>query len=320
MRTKTIKLFFLSAASVAFTLVSCSHSSGNFETDSKTGVIYRFIKHNDNGVKGTDSDFAKLILSYSEQGKDGKDSILFDSRKRGDSTGSVTIALKKTFNGSLEQGILMMSPGDSAEFQINADSLYTKTFHAPPDRLPAGVTGTTIYTFHITLVSFISKKELMDEQMKERQKMMEKMMARKGMEAPAIAEYLKNNHFENVKPDKDSIFFLQIEQKGSGKQIKEGDSVVVNYVGTLLDGTAFDPAPGNGGPGYSTIKLEYSKDQSVIKVIRGWINVLGNMREGEKAKVLLPSSMAYGPRSMGPIQAFSPLVFDMTVVSVKSNK
>lgn len=49
--------------------------------------------------------------------------------------------------------------------------------------------------------------------------------------------------------------------------------------------------------------------------------MLGMMREGEKATILVPSSLAYGPRQMGPVIApYSPLVFDLEVVKVKANK
>lgn len=319
MRTKTIQVFFLAIAAVAF-ITSCNHSGKGFETDSKTGVVYRFIKHDDNGVKGTDSGYARVVLSYSDsslKGKDGKDSIMFNSRKRSnDSTGTIVLALKKSFNGCLEQGILMMSAGDSAQFQINSDSLYIKTFHAPPDRLPPGVHGKT-YIFQIKLVSFVTKKEMMDEQNKQRQQYMEKMMARKAMEKSSIADYLKNNHYENVKPTSDSIYVLE-RTKGKGRQVKEGDSLQVVYVGTLLDGTVFDNS--DKGPGHTTLPLLYSQDQNKIRVIQGWIKVLATMHEGEKVKVLIPSAMAYGPRSQGPITPFTPLVFDMTLVSIKSNK
>jgi FKBP-type peptidyl-prolyl cis-trans isomerase FkpA len=311
MRTRTITSFFLAVASIAL-ITSCGHSG--FQTDSKTGVVYQFIKHDESGVKGTDSDIAKLVLAYSTKTKSGKDSDLFNSRKRGgDSTGVIPLRLQKTFNGCLEQGILMMSPGDSALFQINADSLYLKFFHAPADKLPPGVHGST-YTFRISLKSFMTKKDMQDEQNKQRQKMMEQIMARKSMEAPAIAAYLAKNHYENVKPGADSIFILE-DKKGKSREVKEGDSLEVGYTGRLLNDTIFDFS--DKGPGHRTYKLLYTKNAALIK---GWISVLGNMHEMEKVKVLIPSAMAYGPRGGGPIPPFSPLVFDIEVVSIKSNK
>jgi FKBP-type peptidyl-prolyl cis-trans isomerase len=315
MRTRTLKLALLTFASAAI-LTSCKHT-GDWETDSKTGVVYRFLKHDDNGMKGSDSGAAKVVLSFTGKTKSGQDSVFFDSRKRGDSTGAITLSLQKTYHACLEEGLLLMSPGDSAEFQINADSLYLKFFHYPPNRIPPGVTATTVYTFHIKLISFMSKKGIAEENNKQRQKYMQQIMARKAMEANSIADYLKKNNLENVKPASDSIYYIETK-KGKGKEIKEGDSIQVGYKGMLLDGTIFDQS--DKGPGHTTLGLLYSKDPNTIRVIQGWINILGKMHEGESAKVLIPSALAYGARGMGPIQPFTPLIFEMEVVSVKSNK
>jgi FKBP-type peptidyl-prolyl cis-trans isomerase FkpA len=318
MRTRTIKLLFLSVASVAL-ITSCNHSSGGFDTDSKTGVIYRFIgKHDDNGQKPADTDFVKIVLAFSKIGANGKDSTMFDSRKRGDSTGAIMLNLKKTYHACLEDGLMLMSPGDSAEFQINADSLYLKYFHYPPNKIPAGITGTTVFTFHIKMKAIVTKKDMMEEQNKQRQKMMEEMMARKSQEAPMIAAYLTKNNYTSVKPESDSIFVLE-DKKGKGKEVKEGDSLEVSYIGMTLDGNVFDRS--DKGPGHTTWGVLYSKDQSKARVIQGWINVLGKMHEGDSVKVLIPSALGYGPRGNGPtIPPFSPLVFGIKVVKVKANK
>lgn len=314
MRTRTLTAILLATASAAL-ITSCKHT-GDWETDSKTGVVYKFIKHDENGMKGSDSGAARVVLMFTGKSKSGQDSVFFDSHKRGDSLGAITLSLQKTYHACLEEGILLMSPGDSAEFQINADSLYLKFFHYPPNRIPPGITSTSVFTFHIKLISFMSKKDIMEENNRQRQKYMQQIMARKAMESSSIADYIKKNNYEKVKPTEDSIFFLETE-KGKGKEIKEGDSIQVSYTGYLLDGSVFDKS--DHGPGHTTMGLRYSKDPNTIRVIQGWIEVLGKMREGEKVKVLIPSALAYGARGMGPIQPFTPLVFDMEVVSVKSN-
>ncbi len=279
-----------------------------FKTDAATGVQYRFIKHAKTGVKGTDSNIAHAILAYSVIGKDGKDSDAFDSRKKGgDSTGALMLRLQKTYTGCLEQGILMMYPGDSAEFLINADSLYLKFFHAPPNRIPPGVTGNTFYKFRIKLIHFLSKNEVMAEQMKLKQKMIGKMAARKTEETAEIADYLKKNNY-SITPDDDSIFYLK-RQASVGKTPQEGDSVEVKYRGTFMDGKVFDP-------GTQNYKFKYGKNAMVI---RGWISVLGKMHEHERVTVLIPSKMGYGAQGMSIIQPYTPLIFDMEIVSIKSN-
>jgi FKBP-type peptidyl-prolyl cis-trans isomerase len=156
--------------------------------------------------------------------------------------------------------------------------------------------------------------------MAERQGMMQKRMemaqGMKMKEPADIAAYLQRN-YPNAKPDADSIFVLK-EVKGKGKLVKEGDSIQVGYTGMFLNGTIFDQS--DKGAGHRTLPLLYSKDQNVIRVIQGWIKVLGTMHEGDKVTVLIPSKMGYGAQGNQGIAPYSPLIFDMELVSIKSNK
>lgn len=287
----------------------CAQEKG-FKKDVATGVQYRFIKHDKKGKTPGDTDFARVVMLWKGKNVKGDaDSVFLDSHKRGgDSLGSMNIPLKRSFHGCLEQGISMMAVGDSAVFLINADSLYLKTFHAPPQRIPAFIKPSTMFTFSIKLLSFKNTDEMMAERQEQLKKRMAKMEARKEQENADITAYLQKNNY-NVKPDEDSIFYLQTT-KGTGAQVQDGDSVVVKYKGTFLDGGVFDP-------GTQPYKLMYSKNASVIQ---GWISVLGKISQGDKMKVLIPSKMGYGARGGGPIQPYTPLIFDMEIISVKSNK
>jgi FKBP-type peptidyl-prolyl cis-trans isomerase FkpA len=316
MRTRTTINFTLFAFAAAALLTSCG-GSGSFKTDEATGVQYRFINRSDTGAKPGDGDLVRVVMLWTGKGAKGDaDSVYLNThdKNRGDSVNhTLQIQLRKSFNGCLEQGIMMMSRGDSAVFQISPDSLYEKTFRQPAERMPAGAKNSKVFTFCIKLVSFQSKKELMAEQQAMMQKRMEQAQVLKTQEPAAITDYLKKNNFKG-KPDADSIFYLQ-NTKGKGKAVQEGDSVEISSVGTLVDGTVFDRS--DHGPTSPTYKFLYSKNMQLIK---GWISVLGKMNEGGKVKVLIPSSMGYGAQGRGPIQPYSPMIFDIELVKVKSNK
>jgi FKBP-type peptidyl-prolyl cis-trans isomerase FkpA len=311
MRTRTTINFILFSFAAATLMTSChGGASGDFKTDETTTVQYRFIKHADTGAKPVEGDVVHVAMLWTgKNAKGDADSVYLDShlKGKGDSLGALMFPLKKSFNGCLEQGIMMMSQGDSAEFKVNADSLFIKTFRQPADKLPAAVKSSGTFTFSIKLIGFQSQKEMMAQRQAMMQKRMEEAQVNKAKEPGDIADYLKKNNL-NVKPDADSIFFLQTE-KGKGKQVKDGDSIEVVYKGTHLDGSVFDP-------GNQPIKMVYSQNMSLIK---GFVDVLGKMNEGEKVKVLIPSAVAYGARGYGPIQPYTPLVFDMEMVKVKSN-
>jgi FKBP-type peptidyl-prolyl cis-trans isomerase len=207
-----------------------------------------------------------------------------------------------------------MSPGDTAEFLIRADSFFVKEQHRPPGNLPPGISESTIFIFRIKLNSFATNKELMDDLVKRRAAMMEEIKARQKQEPADIKAYLKKNKYPE-KPDADSIFYLKaFNYRGIGKQVKENDSVEIKYTGMFLDGSIFDQS--DKGEPRMNFKILYSQN---VPLIKGWISVIGKMHQGEKIRVLIPSSMAYGARGYSSIMPYTPLVFDIEIVSIKSN-
>lgn len=320
MRTRTtIKFLFFSFAAAAL-MTSCGGGSESFKTDETTGVQYRFIHHSDTGAKPVAGDFVHVAMLWTGKNAKGDADTVFRNshlKGQGDTLGTIPIQLRKSFNGCLEEGIMMMSKGDSAVFKINADSLFLKTFRYPSGRpLPAFVKSNPTFTFYIKLVSIQTEKQMMADRQIEMQKRMEEIQALKAKEPQSITDYLQKNNFKG-KPDADSIFYIKTV-KGKGPLVKEGDSIQVGYTGMFLDGTIFDQS--DKGPGHRTLPLLYSKNDRIIGVIKGWIDVLGKMHEGDKVTVLIPSKMAYGPSGFQQIPPYTPLVFDMELVKVKSNK
>ncbi len=70
-------------------------------------------------------------------------------------------------------------------------------------------------------------------------------------------------------------------------QVKKGDTVRVEYIGTLEDGTVFDKTAGS-------VPLEFIVGEG--KLIPGFDDAVLGMRVGEKKNVKIPSDRAYGPR------------------------
>lgn len=310
MRTRTSIQFVLCSIAAAAFLTSCG-GSGDFKTDSATGVQYKFIHHSDTGAKPAEGDFVHVSMLWTgKNAKGDADSVCLDThlKGKGDSVGAIMFPLRKSYNGCLEQGIMMMTPGDSAIFKVNADSLFIKMFRVPAEKIPAFVKSSGTFTFSIKLIGFKTQKEVMAERQAMMEKYREAAEANKAKEPADIADYLKKNNY-NARPGVDSVFFLQVT-KGKGKPVKDGDSVEIQYKGTFLNGDVFDP-------GQRHIKMVYSKNMALIK---GMIDVVGQMNEGEKAKVLIPSAAAYGARGGGPIQPYTPLVFDLEMVKVTANK
>jgi FKBP-type peptidyl-prolyl cis-trans isomerase FklB len=95
---------------------------------------------------------------------------------------------------------------------------------------------------------------------------------------------------------------------GSGAAPKLTDLVVVNYRGSLLDGTEFDNSAKHGGP--ATFQ--------VGRIIPGWKEALQLMKPGAKYELFIPPQLAYDLRSPPEIPPGSMLLFDVELLSVKS--
>ena len=86
------------------------------------------------------------------------------------------------------------------------------------------------------------------------------------------------------------------------------DTVVVNYKGTLINGSEFDNSFKRGEP--ATFPLG--------GVIKGWTEILQLMTKGASWEVYIPFSLAYGDRAMGPnLPAYSTLIFQIDLLDIK---
>ncbi len=295
---------------VAFNCTAGGGAKNEYKTDPATGIKYMFLKHDAKAAKPAMGDIAFVRIVY----KRDDDSILFDSHAGGrtDSTSIIPLSLQKSFHGSLEQGISLMAVGDSASFLINADSIYLKAFKLKA--IPPFVKSGTNLKFYIKLTKFETVKEMKDDQYALIEKRRVEAKNMQTAEGKAIQKYLTDNNIKTKPWILDSLYILQ--RTGTlGKQINDGDSIEVKYTGMLLDGTVFDQSDkGDGGKG--TFKFQYKRN---AQLIRGWLEVIATMHEGEKVRILLPSCVAYGPNAMGKdIKPYSPLLFEIEVVKVTS--
>jgi FKBP-type peptidyl-prolyl cis-trans isomerase len=100
--------------------------------------------------------------------------------------------------------------------------------------------------------------------------------------------------------------------------ISTGKSVTVKYLGRLGYGTVkvdaitnklvFDSKFGEG---------EFTFITGTSQVIKGFEEAVLKMRLNEKAKIILPSSIAYGANGNSTIPGYSPLYFEIEIVFVK---
>lgn len=97
---------------------------------------------------------------------------------------------------------------------------------------------------------------------------------------------------------------------GAGAEVKSGDLVTVNYIGTLENGTKFDSSYDGKKPFSFTIGNG--------EVIKGWdMGVLG-MKVGGKRELVIPPELAYGEADKGVIPPNSTLKFTIELLDTKN--
>jgi FKBP-type peptidyl-prolyl cis-trans isomerase FklB len=142
------------------------------------------------------------------------------------------------------------------------------------------------------------------------------MMAKQEKEQQALAEnnkkagdaFLAENKKKEGVITTESGLQYKILTAGTGAQPKAEETVVVNYRGTLIDGTEFDSSAGHGSPATFPVNA----------VIQGWTEALQLMKVGSKWQIVLPPELAYGPGTAGPkIGPNSTLVFDVELLSIE---
>jgi peptidylprolyl isomerase len=102
---------------------------------------------------------------------------------------------------------------------------------------------------------------------------------------------------------------IQDEVVGTGKEAKSGDTVTVNYLGTLQNGTKFDSSYDRKQP--------FTTQIGVGQVIKGWDEGIVGMKVGGKRKLIIPPSLGYGSQDLGSIPPNSKLIFEVELLDVK---
>ncbi|MBV7315829.1 FKBP-type peptidyl-prolyl cis-trans isomerase [Shewanella sp. NIFS-20-20] len=144
----------------------------------------------------------------------------------------------------------------------------------------------------------------LDEKLNEKRMAEAKALAEKAA-ADSQAFLAENAKKEGVKVT-DSGLQYEVLVQGDGAMPSAEDTVEVNYLGTLTDGTKFDSSYDRGEP----IKFPLNR------VIPGWTEGVQLMNVGSKFKFVIPAELAYGDRDTGTIPPNSTLVFEVELLGV----
>jgi FKBP-type peptidyl-prolyl cis-trans isomerase len=271
---------------------ACNQKKSEYPGFDKTenGLYYKFITKSSDTTSPKLSDYLEVYMDY---GTLNPDTLIFSSKNQNPQTMEIPFR-QPVFQGDIYEGFAMMHVGDSARFLCNADSIFNILFRMPK---PKELDSAKVVYFDIKLLNLKTAEDIQHEHFV-------KMEEAKKNEVPEREAYLKEHNI-NVKPTADGLYFIPVK-KGTGKHPQPGDKVKVHYTGYLLNGQKFDSSLDRGKP----FEFTLGKGQ----VIKGWDEGIAMLRKGGKATLIIPSELAYGQRSMGPIPPYATLVFDVELV------
>jgi FKBP-type peptidyl-prolyl cis-trans isomerase FkpA len=105
----------------------------------------------------------------------------------------------------------------------------------------------------------------------------------------------------------DSGLQFRVVKEGTGEPISTADAALLDYVGTLDNGTVFDSSESHGGP----------QPFTASQVFPGFAEAMSRMREGGEYRFTMPPNLAWGEGPAPP--GFPPdsnLTFDVRVQKV----
>ena len=280
-------------------LITVFSSCSEYKT-TDGGLKYKFYEQNEDAQKPVLGDIMTIDMSYKVE---GTDSVIFNSKTL--ETPSKIMLVKPVYKGDISEGLALMAIGDSACFIVSADSFYL--VNVGLEQLPPFITAGSNLVFDIKLKSIQLKEDYEKEQASKMEKLNAMIEERKAKEPEEIKKFVKDSSI-TVKPSATGLYYIE-KKKGTGAKAEIGKTVSVHYSGRLLDGTTFDSSAG-GKP------IEFKLGSN--EVIPGWEEGIALMKIGGKAKLLIPSSLAYGSRGAGTvIMPYSALVFDVELIDVK---
>jgi FKBP-type peptidyl-prolyl cis-trans isomerase len=215
------------------------------------------------------------------------DGTVFDATSLRNNTPASFVLGNPSVLAGLQEGISLMHLGDKATLLIPSGRAYG----------PGGATGqnghdvpaNAVVRFDVELVDF--NYAATDDAL--------------------IRSYLTANNITTFQKTASGLYYVPGTANPTGTAATAGKTVSVLYTGKLLNGTVFDASSLHGNAPISFVL-------GTGQVIKGWDEGIALMRKGEKAQLLIPSALGYGPSSPSTtIPANSVLSFDVELTDVK---
>lgn len=304
---KNIRSFFLKNFIIATALLlvfsSCKHSNEKYPgyTQTTSGLYYKLNAFGDSKHKPSKEDHLKLSMIC----KTERDSVFWDTQDQNPTGTLILSSFDARSKGLLGKGIMELTEGDSVTFIVPANELFVQFFQT---QLPLFVNKNSIVKVDVKLNAVLDKKEYQTEL----EKYKENLSVWDVEEQRRIRQYIKNNRL-NARLQSNGMYYIPLTE-GKGVHADSGKTVSIYYSGFFLSGKKFDSA-NNGTPFEFRLGDEF-------QVIWGLQEGIKLMKEGGKAKFIIPSYLGFGDdgSSTGIVPPHTTLVYEVELIKVKTVK
>jgi FKBP-type peptidyl-prolyl cis-trans isomerase len=284
------KRCFSAVMFILMTILALPVFSQKFPGFSKTttGLYYKLYKTGKDTTKPKVGNYVEFDMLY-HGNVHGKDSVFFNSKTQDNDSPVKFFLPVPAFKGDLNEGIPMLSVGDSGVFIVNADSLFFKSFRMK--KRPQGIDSNEYFYFHLHLLSFQTPESMIFK------------------EEQDLKKYVVDNKIQE-RPNSMGLYIIE-SQKGEGQKIDSGFQVKMNYRVSLVNGkelfSSFD----------RTEPINFTYGQHIDT--KGFEYAVSTLRKGSKAKFIVPSTLAFGRRgSETLVPPYTSIVYDVEILDVQS--
>jgi len=288
---------------LAFIIASCKfhHNQPSPYKDFSTRDGVTFYKYCDIGnfhKQPKKGEVAEVLLSYSRM----NDSVFWSSREAGYPY-SVFLSWDKLVNGSTyERALLQSNQGDSVVYIVPADSVFKDILKLPLPYFLHNGDMIKVYA-RISLILDSAHYLVKMKAIREYKKDMDLQ------EQLNLLRYITANHIPDSMK-KGNVYIIPLKN-GNGPKVEKGAMISLAYRGSFLTGQAFDSVSIS-----SPMQFKYGDTDQMIT---GLDRAIKMMREGEKAKIIIPSQLAFGNNgsSTGIVPPYTTVVYEVTLLKVK---
>ncbi|MFD2284570.1 peptidylprolyl isomerase [Pedobacter petrophilus] len=233
---------------------------------------------------------------------------------------------KSMFKGDLASALKLLGEGDSAVFKLNLDSM--AKYSGQPK--PAGAKDNfSTFTIKIEKVLHKATNEVDSTFEKKKRSFFEEeykalIAKNKASEASKISKYIADNSLK-TQTTASGLQYI-IEAPGNAQRATLTDTIMVDYTGQFTNKKAdgkinvFDTSDAKiaKDAGIYSPMAQYAARPLVLgQLAPGFIEGVQLIGVGGKIKIIVPSKLGYGENGGGPINPFTPLVFDISLKSIK---